>query len=61
MANKHEHEGWKCDNFSSDHLFSIADHADKQIVEWTRRRNIALGHLAARGEILLFEQHEGEL
>lgn len=61
MGNRQEFEGWKCDGFSSDHLMAIVDHADSQIDRWQKRRNIALGHLASRGEILLFEHNESEL
>jgi hypothetical protein len=52
MSNRQNHEVWHCDTFSSDHLWSIAEHAENQIREWTRRRDIAIGHLATRGEVL---------
>lgn len=52
MSNRTNCEAWKCDGFSEDHLFAIVDHADSQIKEWTRRRDIAIGHLAARGFIV---------
>lgn len=38
MSNRTNCEAWKCDGFSEDHLLAIADHADSQIKEWTRRR-----------------------
>lgn len=44
-----EHINYK--DLPSDHLWGVIDHAQAQIELWTRRQQIALGHLVCRGEI----------
>ena len=45
-------EQWHCESLPSDHLWGLVEHAQSQIEMWTRRQEIALGHLATRGEAL---------
>lgn len=46
-------ENWRCEHLPSEHLWSLADHAQSQIEMWTMRRDRAIGQLADRGEVLI--------
>jgi len=45
-------EHWNCDSLPSENLWGVIRHAESQIAEWSRRRDIAIGHLAMRGEVI---------
>lgn len=49
MSNK---ESYNYKDLPDSHLWNLVEHAQSQIELWTRRQEIALGHLAMRGEVL---------
>jgi len=45
-------EQWHPERLDDDHLWGLIEHAQSQIEMWTRRQEIAMGHLATRGVVL---------